>query len=32
MVALIEELGEDQIRAENEKARPFLERLMRRGG
>jgi len=29
MVALIDELGADRIRAENEKARPFLERMMR---
>ena len=29
MAALIEELGADKIRAENEKARPFLERMMR---
>jgi len=32
MVGFIEELGVDQIRAENEKAKPFLERLLKRGG
>jgi len=32
MVAHIEELGVDRIQAENEKARPFLERLLKRGG
>jgi len=32
MVAHIGDLGVDRIQAENEKARPFLERLLKRGG
>ncbi len=32
MVEFIGELGVDQIRAENEKAKPFLERMLKRGG
>ena len=32
MVAHIEDLGVDRIQAENEKATPFLERLLKRGG
>lgn len=32
MVGFIEELGVDQIRAENEKVRPFLERMLKHGG
>jgi len=32
MVGFIGELGVDQIRMENEKAKPFLEKMLKRGG
>jgi heterodisulfide reductase subunit A len=31
MVSFLEELGEDQIKSENENAKPFLEKLLKRG-